>query len=181
MIDPNKLTEKSQEALIAAQNYARENGHSQIDVEHLALALLQQQGGTAPAILQALGVQPAQVAGATLGEVEKQAKVQGHVQIGARARLGRVLQQATKEMQDLKDEFVSTEHILLAMTKDTGFIGQTLQRLGGTHDKVLGALKDVRGNQRVTDANPENKYQSLEKYGRDLTDLARKNKTDPVI
>ena len=181
MIDPNKLTEKSQEALIAAQNYARENGHSQIDVEHLALALLGQQGGTAPAILQALNVQPAQVAGAIEGELQKQAKVQGNVQVGASARLGRVLQQATKEMQELKDEFVSTEHILLAMTNDTGFTGQTLKRFGVTRDKVLTALKDVRGNQRVTDANPENKYQSLEKYGRDLTDLARKDKIDPVI
>jgi len=181
MIDPNKLTEKSQEALIAAQNYARENGHSQIDVEHLALALLQQQGGTAPALLQALNVQPAQLAGAIEGDLAKQAKVQGNVQVGASARLGRVLQQATKEMQDLKDEFVSTEHILLAMANDSGFTGQTLKRLGVTRDKLLDALKDVRGNQRVTDANPENKYQSLEKYGRDLTELARKNKIDPVI
>jgi len=181
VIDPNKLTEKSQEALIAAQNNARENGHSQIDVEHLALALFGQQGGTAPAILQALNVQPAQVAAATLGELQKQAKVQGNAQVGASARLGRVLQQATKEMQELKDEFVSTEHILLAMTSDTGFTGQTLGRLGVTRDKVLSALKNVRGNQRVTDANPENKYQSLEKYGRDLTELARKNKIDPVI
>jgi ATP-dependent Clp protease ATP-binding subunit ClpB len=181
MIDPNKLTEKSQEALIAAQNYARDNGHSQIDVEHLALGLLQQQGGTVPALLQTLNVQPAQVASAVEGDLGKQAKVQGNVQVGASARLGRVLQQATKEMQELKDEFVSTEHILLAMTSDTGFTGQTLGRLGVTRDRVLGALKDVRGNQRVTDPHPENKYQSLEKYGRDLTELARKNKMDPVI
>src|SRR4029078_491916 len=115
MIDPNKLTEKSQEALIAAQNYARENGHSQIDVEHLALALLQQQGGTATALLQALNVKPAQLAGAIEGDLAKQAKVQGNVQVGASARLGRVLQQATKEMQDLKDELVSSEQLPLAV------------------------------------------------------------------
>ncbi len=181
MIDPNKLTEKSQEALIAAQNHARENGHSQIDVEHLALALIQQQGGIVPSILTALGVQPPQVASALEGELQKQAKVQGNVQVSASARLGRVLQQATKEMQDLKDEFVSTEHLLLAMTNDSGFTGQTLRRLGVTHDRVLNALKDVRGSQRVTDANPEGKYQALEKYGRDITDLARKNRLDPVI
>jgi len=181
VIDPNKLTEKSQEALVAAQNYARENGHSQIDVEHLALALIQQQGGTVPSILTALNVQPAQLASALEGELQRQAKVQGNVQITASARLGRVLQQATKEMSDLKDEFISTEHLLLAMTADTGYTGQALKRLGVTRERVLKALVDVRGSQRVTDANPEGKYQALEKYGRDITDLARKNKLDPVI
>ena len=181
MIDPNKMTEKAQEALIAAQQHARENGHSQIDVEHLAQALVQQPGGIVPSLLTALNVQPAQVAATLDGEIEKLPKVQGNVQIGASPRLGRVLQQAQKAMQDLKDEFVSTEHLLLAMTNDSGFTGQTLKRLGVTHDRALGALREVRGNQRVTDANPENKYQVLEKYGRDLTDLARKNKIDPVI
>src|SRR3979411_3283592 len=117
MIDPNKLTEKSQEALIAAQNYARENGHSQIDVEHLALALVQQQGGIVPSILYELNATPPPVASALEGELQKQPKVQGNVQVSASARLGRVLQQATKEMQDLKDEFVSTEHLLLPMPK----------------------------------------------------------------
>jgi len=181
VIDPNKLTEKSQEALVAAQNYARENGHSQIDVEHIALALVQQQGGTVPSILTALNVQPAQLASALDGELQRQAKVQGNVSITASARLGRVLQQAQKEMTDLKDDYVSTEHLLLAMTADSGYTGQALKRLGVTRERVLKALVDVRGSQRVTDANPEGKYQALEKYGRDITDLARKNKIDPVI
>ena len=181
MIDPNKLTEKSQEALVAAQNYARENGHSQVDVEHIALALVQQQGGTVPSILTALNVQPAQLASALDGELQRQAKVQGNVSITASARLGRVLQQAQKEMTDLKDDYVSTEHLLLAMTADSGYTGQALKRLGVTRERVLKALVDVRGSQRVTDANPEGKYQALEKYGRDITDLARKNKIDPVI
>jgi ATP-dependent Clp protease ATP-binding subunit ClpB len=181
VIDPNKLTEKSQEALVAAQQYARENGHSQIDVEHLALALARQQGGIVPPILSALGVQPAQLASTLESELGKQPKVQGNVQVSASARLGRVLAQAQKEMGDLKDEFVSTEHVLLAMTNDSGFTGQTLKRLGVTHDRVLNALREVRGSQRVTDTNPEGKYQALEKYGRDITDLARKNKIDPVI
>ncbi|TMC34072.1 MAG: ATP-dependent chaperone ClpB [Chloroflexi bacterium] len=180
-MDPNKLTEKSQEALVAAQNYARENGHSQIDVEHIALALVQQQGGTVPSILTALNVQPAQLASALDGELQRQAKVQGNVSITASARLGRVLQQAQKEMTDLKDDYVSTEHLLLAMTADSGYTGQALKRLGVTRERVLKALVDVRGSQRVTDANPEGKYQALEKYGRDITDLARKNKIDPVI
>jgi ATP-dependent Clp protease ATP-binding subunit ClpB len=181
MIDPNKLTEKSQEAIISAQQRARENGHSQIDVEHLAAALIEQQGGIVPSVLTALGVQPAQVSSALGTELERQPKVSGNVQIGASARLGRVLQQAQKEAESLGDEYVSTEHLLLAMTGDNGYTGQALKRLGVTHERVLSALKEVRGNQRVTDANPEGKYQSLEKYGRDLTDLARKGKIDPVI
>src|ERR1700704_4523867 len=181
MIDPNKLTEKSQEAIVGAQQRARDNGHSQIDVEHLAAALIEQQGGVVPSVLTALNVQPAQRSGAITPELERQPKVSGNVQIGASARLGRVLQTAQKEAEALGDEYVSTEHLLLAMPADNGYTGQALKRLGVTHERVLNALKDVRGNQRVTDANPENKYQVLEKYGRDLTDLARKNKIDPVI
>ncbi len=181
MIDPNKLTEKSQEAIVAAQNAARENGHSQIDVEHLANALVRQHDGIAPAILGALSAPTAQIASALDAELQKQPKVQGNVQIGASPRLGRVFQQAQKEMSDLRDEFISTEHLLLAMTEDSGFTGQLLKRFGVTHDRALEALRDVRGNQRVTDAHPENKYQALQKYGRDITELARKNKLDPVI
>src|SRR2546426_11886510 len=181
MIDPNKLTEKSQEALVAAQQRAREEGHSQIDVEHLAAALVDQAGGIVPSVLTALGVQPAQLSTALATELQRQPHVSGNVQIGASARLGRVLQQAQKEAAALGDEFVSTEHLLLAMTGDQGFTGQALTRLGVTHERVLNALKEVRGSQRVTDANPEGKYQALEKYGRDLTDLARKGKIDPVI
>jgi ATP-dependent Clp protease ATP-binding subunit ClpB len=181
MIDPNKLTEKSQEALVAAQQKARDEGHAQLDVEHLAAALVDQAGGIAPSVLTALGLQPAQLSAALATELERQPKVTGNVQLSASARLGRVLQQAQKEAQSLGDEYVSTEHLLLAMTEDQGYTGQALKRLGATHERVLNALKDVRGNQRVTDQNPEGKYQALDKYGRDVTDLARKNKIDPVI
>src|SRR5881296_3068148 len=181
MIDPNKLTEKSQEALVAAQQKARDEGHAQLDVEHLAAALVDQPGGIVPSVLTALGVQPAQLSSALATELQRQPKVTGNVQLSASARLGRVLQQAQKEAQSLGDEFVSTEHLLLAMTEDQGYTGQALKRLGATHERVLNALKDVRGNQRVTDQNPEGKYQALDKYGRDLTELARKNKIDPVI
>src|SRR2546427_8043378 len=181
MIDPNKLTEKSQEALVAAQQRAREEGHAQIDVEHLAAALVDQAGGIVPSVLTALGAQPAQLSTALVTELQRQPHVSGNVQIGASARLGRVLQQAQKEAAALGDEFVSTEHLLLAMTEDQGYTGQALKRLGATHERVLNALKEVRGNQRVTDQNPEGKYQALDKYGRDLTDLARKGKIDPVI
>jgi len=181
VIDPNKLTEKSQEALLAAQQKARDEGHAQLDVEHLASALVDQAGGIVPSVLTALGVQPAQLSSALATELQRQPKVTGNVQLSASARLGRVLQQAQKEAQSLGDEFVSTEHLLLAMSEDQGYTGQALKRLGVTHERVLNALKDVRGNQRVTDQNPEGKYQALDKYGRDLTDLARKNKIDPVI
>src|SRR5438445_114821 len=181
MIDPNKLTEKSQEALVAAQQKARDEGHAQLDVEHLAAALVDQPGGIVSSVLTALGVQPPQLSSALATELQRQPTVSGNVQLSATARLGRVLQQAQKEAESLGDEYVSTEHLLLAMTEDQGYTGQALKRLGVTHERVLGALKDVRGNQRVTDQNPEGKYQALDKYGRDLTDLARKNKTDPVI
>src|SRR5437773_3191535 len=180
MIDPNKLTEKSQEALVAAQQKARDEGHAQLDVEHLAAALVDQPGGIVSSVLTALGVQPAQLSSALATELQRQPKVIGNVQLSASARLGRVLQQAQKEAQSLGDEYVSTEHLLLAMTEDQGYTCQALKRLGVTHERVLNALKDVRGNQRVTDQNPEGKYQALEKYGRDLTELARKNKIDPV-
>src|SRR5438309_2172803 len=181
MIDPNKLTEKSQEALVAAQQKARDEGHAQLDVEHLAAALVDQPGGIVPSVLTALGIQPAQLSTALATELERQPKVTGNVQLSASARLGRVLQQAQKEAQSPGDEYVSTEHLLLAMTEDQGYTGQALKRLGATHERVLNALKDVRGNQRVTDQNPEGKYQALDKNGRDLTELARKNNIDPVI
>jgi len=181
VIDPNKLTEKTQEALFAAQRSASDGGRSQVDVEDLALALLSQPGGVAAAVLESLGVNVGQLRGALENEVGRQPRVAGNVQVGASPRLGRVLQQAQREAEGLGDEYVSTEHLVLAMTADGGYTGQALQRLGVTRERALGALREIRGNQRVTDTNPEAKYQVLEKYGRDLTDLARKNKIDPVI
>ncbi|MBI3521663.1 MAG: ATP-dependent chaperone ClpB [Chloroflexi bacterium] len=180
-MDPNKLTEKSQEALVLAQKRASDEGRSQIDVEDLAVSLLEQPGGIVPSVLEALGVNSNQLLAALKSELAHQPKVSGNVQIQASARLGRVLQQASREAEQLRDEFVSVEHLLLAMTNDNGYTGQALQRAGVTHERALGALRDVRGNQKVTDQNPEAKYQVLEKYGRDLTELARRNKIDPVI
>ena len=181
MIDPKKMTEKTQEALIAAQQAAQEHGRSQLDVEELFASLLTQQGGIVPSVIEALGGSTQQLQAAVDQELARQPKVQGNVQLSATARLGRVMTQAQKEADALSDEYVSTEHLLLAMTQDQGYTGQALQRIGATHERVLNALRDIRGNQRVTDQNPEHKYQALEKYGRDLTELARKNKMDPVI
>ncbi|MDP9321548.1 MAG: ATP-dependent chaperone ClpB [Chloroflexota bacterium] len=180
-MDSKKMTEKTQEALVAAQQAAQEAGRAQLDVEDLLAALLAQQGGIVPSVIEALGGSPQQLLAALQQELLRQPKVQGNVQLSATGRLGRVLQHAQKEAGALGDEYVSTEHLLLAMTADQGYAGQALQRIGATRERVLNALRDIRGNQRVTDQNPENKYQSLEKYGRDLTDLARKNKIDPVI
>ena len=182
MIDPNKLTEKAGEALVQARARAVDNGHSELDVEHLAAPLLAQEGGTVAAIVRALGAKEQQLLAAIESDLAKRAHVAGaSVQVGASARLGRVLQQAQREMEALTDEYVSTEHLFLAMLEDNGFTGQHLRRLGITRDRALEALRGIRGNQRVTDANPEGKYQALERYGRDLTDLARKGKLDPVI
>ncbi|MDE3101044.1 MAG: ATP-dependent chaperone ClpB [Chloroflexota bacterium] len=181
-MDPNKLTEKTQEAIVQARARAAEHGHGEIDVEHLAAALLAQDGGTVPAIVRALGASPQQLLAAVEADLAKRPHVAGAgVQIAASARLGRILQTAQREMEQLTDEYVSTEHLLLALIEDPGFTGQQLKRAGITRDRALEALREIRGNQRVTDPNPEGKYQALERYGRDLTDLARKNKLDPVI
>src|SRR5438552_3969569 len=175
------MTEKTQEALVAAQQAAQEDRRAQLDVEDLFAALLAQQGGIVPSVIEALGGSPQQLLAALQQEIARQPKVSGNVQLSASPRLGRVLQQAQKEADALGDEYVSTEHLLLAMTADQGYTGQALSRIGATHERVLNALREIRGNQRVTDPNPENKYQVLVKYGRDLTDMARKNKIDPVI
>ncbi len=181
MIDPNKLTERSQEALVSAQRRASDAGHGQVDVEHLAAALIDQAGGVVPSVLEKVGVVPSQLLGGLVTELARQSKVSGNVQVTASPRLGRVLAQAQREMRALGDEFVSTEHFLLALPDDQGWTGKALARAGATREKLLAALREVRGNQQVTDQHPEAKYEVLEKYGRDLTDLARKNKIDPVI
>ncbi|MBM4435580.1 MAG: AAA family ATPase, partial [Chloroflexi bacterium] len=181
-MDPERMTEKTQQALVHARQRAIENGHSELDVEHLAAALLAQEGGTGPALVRALGASPQQLLAAIETDLDRRPKVSGgSTQIGASGRLGRVLQAAQREMQALQDEYVSTEHLFLAMVEDGGATGQQLKRLGITRDRALEALVGIRGNQRVTDRDPEGKFQALEKYGRDLTDLARTHKLDPVI
>ena len=181
MIDPNKLTEKTQEALVAAQRAATDGGRSQVEVEDLALALLAQPGGVTGALLESVDIAAADLRAKLEGEIARQPRVSGNVQVTASSRLGRVLQQAQREAETLGDEFVSTEHVVLAMTVDGGPTGRELARLGVTRDRLLSALREMRGNQRVTDQHPEAKYQVLDKYGRDLTELARRNKIDPVI
>ena len=180
----DKLTIKAQEALQAAQGVAQRFSHQEIDGEHLLLALLDQREGLIPPLLQKLGVRPEMLAGEIDDELDRRPKVQGTTSMDV--YLGRnlkaVLDAAQSEAGKLKDEFTSTEHLLLGlMDKGGDFLRKLFQKHGLRRDAVLKALSELRGNQRVTDQNPEDKFQALEKYGRDLTALAKAGKIDPVI
>jgi ATP-dependent Clp protease ATP-binding subunit ClpB len=173
----NKLTEKAQEAVVEAQREAESRQHTQVEPEHLLAALIGQEGGVVPAILDKLGVQPAQVQQRLQTSLNALARATTPgQQVYVSQRFRRMFEAAQQEAERLKDEFVSTEHFLLAMV-DEPF----LKELGITRDRLYQALQEVRGGQRVTSQNPETTYQSLEKYGRDLTKLAREGKLDPVI
>ncbi|MCW2860159.1 MAG: ATP-dependent chaperone ClpB [Actinoallomurus sp.] len=177
-MDLNKLTEKSQEALKSAQNHAVARGHSDVDAEHLTMALLDQPDGLAPRLLERANVDPSLLR----HEMETQLDRRPHVagpgatpeQVHVTRRLGRVLEKAFEEAQRLKDDYVSVEHLLMALI-DEGVI------TGVPREKFAEAVSSVRGNQRVTSSNPEAAYEALEKYGVDLVTLAREGKLDPVI
>ncbi len=179
----NKLTEKAQEAVVAAQELAQNNQHSQIEPEHLLASLLAQSDGVVPQIISTLGAQPDYLAQQVAGELNRLPKISGATaQTGASQRLSRVLENSLQQASNLRDDYVSTEHLVLALIENAGGGTQRiLQNAGITRDAVLKALTQIRGNQRVTSQNPETTYQALQKYGRDLTDLARKSKLDPVI
>ncbi|MGE5618179.1 MAG: ATP-dependent chaperone ClpB [Sphingomonadaceae bacterium] len=178
----NRLTEKAQEALASAQRLAEEHSNSQLEPEHLLLALLEQQGGVVPEIAQKLGVPPARLAQQFRAEIARFPKVYGG-QLYASARLTQMLRNAESEAERLKDEYISTEHLLIAAVdeQDKGAAGRILRQQGITRERIYQVLTSIRGGQRVTDQNPEGKYQALQKYGRDLTEMARKGKLDPVI
>jgi ATP-dependent Clp protease ATP-binding subunit ClpB len=178
---PDRLTEKTQEAIQQAQALAQESQQQEITPEHLLLALLQQADGTVPPILRQVGVEPERVAAEVKAQLDRQPKVYGaETYLGSRLR--RLLDAASTEMERLKDEYLSTEHLLIAIVEEANSdAARILQRSGVTREKVLQALTQVRGSNRVTDATPESKFQALEKYSRDLTALAREGKLDPVI
>jgi ATP-dependent Clp protease ATP-binding subunit ClpB len=180
----NRFTEKSQEALQAAQQLALRSNHQQVDVEHLAQALLEQDGGLASALLDKLNVSADLLKRKVQAELDKLPRVSsstGADQTYVSGRLGKLLAQAEDEAKRLKDDYVSVEHILLAMLDSGGAMGRILKEAGVDRDKLLEALQEVRGHQRVTSQNPEGTYQALERYGRDLTKLAAQGKVDPVI
>jgi ATP-dependent Clp protease ATP-binding subunit ClpB len=178
----DRFTIKSQEALADAQTLALERGNPRIENEHLLVALVRQEQGVAPAILGKAGVRPREVEDEALREIARFPVVSGAHQSTPSPQLGQTLQAAEKEADALRDDYISTEHLLLALAEDTkGAAGRILRERGLTREAILRALADVRGGQRVTDQNPEEKFQALEKYGRDLTQAARQGKLDPVI
>jgi ATP-dependent Clp protease ATP-binding subunit ClpB len=181
-MDLNRFTEKAQQAIAEAHKLAARWQQQQVDVEHLLLALLDQDKGLAPAILRKAGLSPEAVTIKLQREVEQQPRVSGtNVEPRITQRFLRLLSLAEDEAKKLKDEYVSVEHLLLAATEDNGATGRILKEFGVTRERLMSALREVRGSQRVTSPNPEETYQALEKYGRDLTQLAQQGKLDPVI
>ena len=182
MVRFDKLTVKAQEALQAAQEMGGNSGQQQIEPLHLLWALVSQGDGVVPPLLEKLGVAPARLAGEIEKQIEKLPKVSGVSQQYLSPASNQVLERAFDEAQRLKDEYVSTEHILLAIAAtDRDSAAQLLVRQGATHDAILQAMTAIRGSHRVTSQNPETTYRALEQYARDLTDLARRGKLDPVI
>ncbi len=181
-MDTNRFTEKSLEALQAAQRLASKLGQQQMDVEHLLLALLDQPKGLASAIFAKADVAVDAVKIKLQKELEKLPKVTGGAdQVGVAGRLNRLLGQVEDEAKKMKDDFVSVEHFLLPIADDTGPAGKILKEFGLNRPRLLKAIQDVRGHQRVTTQNPEATYEALDKYGRDLTEYAKQGKLDPVI
>ncbi len=178
----DKFTVKAQEALQAAQSLADQHDHQAVEPEHLLSALLQQREGVVAPLLAKLGARVDAIQRAVEAEMERLPKVRGGASQYLGERLRATLERAEKEAERLKDEYVSTEHLLVAMAQDRdGGAGRALATNGATADGIYKALVEIRGTQRVTDPNPEDKYQALQRYARDLTDLARKGKLDPVI
>jgi ATP-dependent Clp protease ATP-binding subunit ClpB len=178
----DRLTIKAQEALQTAQNLAREHSHQELDCEHLLLALAQQPESLVPELLEKLGVPAAKLTADLNQELTRRHKVQGGADIFAGQSLKKALDVAETEARKLKDDYVSTEHLLLGMVETAGgSLKKVLSSVGLNRDALMKALAELRGNQRVTDPNPEDKFQTLEKYGKDLTALARQGKLDPVI
>jgi ATP-dependent Clp protease ATP-binding subunit ClpB len=178
----DKFTIKAQEAIADAQAAAAERSQQFIEGEHLLYALLRQEGGTVPSILEKMGVDPGAVAARVEEELEKFPRVTGAAQVQVSPNLSQVFQQALSEADAMKDEYISTEHLLLALAEERkGKAGEILRSFGVTRDRLLKALAEVRGSQRVTDPEAESRYQALERFGRDLTELARRGKLDPVI
>ncbi len=178
----DQFTFKSQEAMQTVQKLGEDMGHQAIEPEHLLVGLLEQEEGIVRPILQRVGVEPARLARDLRAELQKLPAVTGSAQAYLSPRLDKVLKAAAQEAQRLKDQFVSTEHLLLAAVEEGGgAAGRLFKRAGVTKDAVYAALREVRGDQQVTDQNPEEKYQALQRYARDLTELARAGKLDPVI
>ncbi|MCQ2600402.1 MAG: ATP-dependent chaperone ClpB [Treponema sp.] len=176
-----KFTIKAQEALQEASSIASKNDHSEITTLHMLISLLQQQDGIVPPIVENIGVNVSQFIKKAQEELKSIPKVTGNIQLTLSSMLAKVLSKAENEMAALKDEYISCEHILLALTENQDTAGNLLSKSGITKGKILQSLQTVRGNNRVDSQDPESSIRSLEKYCRDLTALARQDKIDPVI
>ncbi len=175
-----KYTQKSQEAILAAQQLAQEYQHQVVEPIHLLLALVQQEDGIVPAIITKVSGGTQAIQQELSNEFDKMPKVQGaNLDVSLSSQTGDVLAGAERYAKGMQDDYVSTEHLLLGLADSSE--GKRLVQFGLTKDAILSALKQVRGSQRVTSQNPEGTFQSLEKYGRDLTAMARQGKLDPVI
>src|SRR6202163_2538932 len=182
MLRFDKMTVKAQEAMQEAQEIAARHENQQIEPVHLLAALVAQEGGVVPPLVTKLGIRPEALSQEIEREISRLPKVQGFGQQHMGTAVNRVLERSFKEAEKFKDEYVSTEHLFLAIAnEDRDPAGQLLKRLGASYEAILQALTSVRGSQRVTTQNPEATYESLEKYARDLTELARRSKLDPVI
>ncbi len=179
----DKLTLKAQDAFQEAQQAASRYQHSNIDVEHLLLAMLEQPDGVTVPILEKLGVNPNELRRQVEVELEKAAKVSGAASHGSgmSGRLTKVFNDAFSEASKLEDEYISSEHFLISLADEPGFSGKLLRSMGVTKAALLKAVQEIRGGRKITDQNAEDRYQSLEKYGNDLTQAARDGKLDPVI
>ena len=180
-INFDKLTVKAQEALQESQRDAENRGHQEISVEHLLVALLAQEGGVVVPIIEKVGADISALNVALEETLGKLPKIHGITQVHLGGELNILFNTAHREAEGLKDEYVSTEHLFLAMVDSKSPVAKVLEQNGLDRKRVLEALKGVRGSHRVTDQNPEERYQSLLRYGRDLTELARQGKVDPVI
>src|SRR5580765_499115 len=179
----NKYTEKAQEAVLAAQQLAEKSSHALVEPEHLLVALLEQREGIVPEVFRKMNADPVEIGRAARELIGKIPQAYGGAQPGLSPRLKIVTDLAEAEAARLKDDFTSTEHLLIGIASETGRspAARLLTERGLTRDKIFEALTSVRGSQRVTSQNPEGTYQALERYGRDLTELARRGKLDPVI
>ncbi len=183
MMNINKFTEKAQEAMLGAQHLAEQMNHSQIEPEHLLVALVEQPEGIIPELLRKMSADPTTIGRGARELLAQLPQAYGGAQPGLSPRLKLVADLAQAEAERLKDEYISTEHLFVAIASETGRspAAKFLQGHGITRDKIFEALTGVRGSQRVTSQNPEGTYQALERYGRDLTELAQRGKLDPVI
>jgi ATP-dependent Clp protease ATP-binding subunit ClpB len=178
----DQLTIKAQEAIQEAQRDARARGNAELSTEHLLFALVSQGDGVVVPILQKLGVDPSALARELGDLLERQPKVSGASADAAPSRdLTRAFDRAFEVAREFGDEYVSTEHLLIALAEEKSDAAKLLAKAGARKDALLKALKEFRGSTRITDPNPEGKFQALKRYTRDLTDLARRGKIDPVI